>query len=48
MDNWTRRWATDSRRYLQVRAIPFTTVSAKMLTRRTARIVYDLVMRLVR
>jgi Acetyltransferase (GNAT) domain len=48
MDNWTRRWATDSRRYLQVRAIPFTTVSAKMLTRRTARIVYDRVMRLVR
>ena len=37
MDDWTALWTQQTRRYVQVRAIPFNATMGKMLIKRGAR-----------
>jgi CelD/BcsL family acetyltransferase involved in cellulose biosynthesis len=48
MADWTRLWTRDSRRYAQVRAVPFNATMGKLLVRRGARAMLGSLRRAVR
>lgn len=40
MDDWTRQWASEQRRYVRVRAVPFSAAVFRMLAKRSIRSFY--------
>ncbi|MFT3847230.1 MAG: GNAT family N-acetyltransferase [Propionivibrio sp.] len=48
MDDWTGQWASERRRYVRVRAIPFSAAVFKMLARKSVRSIHSRLRQIVR